>query len=161
MFSKKVRTVSFIASFLLFFIGLAYLLYLQILFPRLVPHYGGGERFTLNQANNYTFQMPWSAYSRLHLTIQANDTVKLYVNSDYVCDCAYYSFVIEPGDDAFILLMSNSSVSGMFRAWQETPLDRQLSALILLFSGLIGVVISIRIEFKRSHARLSATKLSA
>lgn len=153
MLSKKVRTASFIVSFLLFFSGLAYLLYLQILFPRLVPHHGAGEKFALNPVNNYTFHIPWSAYSRLHLTLEANDTVRLYVNGDYVCDCTHYSFVIEPGDGTSILLMSNSSVSGMFEAWQETPLGRQLLALTLLLTGLIGVVISIRTELKRSHAR--------
>ena len=67
----------------------------------------------MNPVNNYTFHIPWSAYSRLHLTIEANDTVRLHANGDYVCDCTHRSFVIEPGDEASILLTSNSSVSGM------------------------------------------------
>ncbi len=50
-------------------------MYLQVVFPRLVPGYGGGERFTLSEADNFTFQIPWSAHTRLHVALEANDTV--------------------------------------------------------------------------------------
>ena len=119
------------------------------MFPHLVPFHGGGERFTLGKANNYTFQIPWSAYTRLHLSLQANDTVKLHVNGDYVCDCTEYDFVIEQGEDIQILLKSDSSISGTFNAWQEIPLERQLLALTLLLIGLIGVGISIVVHKKK------------
>ncbi len=140
----KAGLLVFIFSFLLLFAGLAYSLYLQILFPQLVPHHGGGERFTLSETQNgtYTSQIPWSAYTRLHLSLQANSTVKLYVNGTYVCDCTYHEFVIEQGGYALVLLRSEFPVSGMFRAWQETPLERQLLASALLLIGLAGVAVS-------------------
>ena len=141
----------FILSFLLLFAGLTYFLYLQVIFPQLVPHYGGGERFTLSEAQNgtYTSQMSWSAYTRLHLTIQANNTVELYVNGTYVCDCTHYDLVIEQGGRALILLRSDLPVSGMFKAWQEIPLERQLLALALLLIGLIGIGISVIIHVRK------------
>jgi hypothetical protein len=145
MFSGKSKTVLRVfVSFLLILAGSAYLLYLQVIFPKLVPGYGGGERFTLSEANNFTFQIPWSARSRLHLTLQANGTVELYRDGDYVCDCSSYEFVIEGGDEAHILLKSNSSVSGMFTARQEIPVEKRLLAFIIILAGLIGVVLSIR-----------------
>ncbi len=113
------------------------------MFPKLVPSYGGGERFYLSEANNFTFQIPWSAFSRLHLALQANDTVELYRDGNYVCDCSHYELVIESGDEALILLKSNSPVNGMFTARQEIPLEKQLLAFILLFTGIIGLVLSI------------------
>ncbi|NIU82416.1 MAG: hypothetical protein GWN64_02810, partial [Candidatus Thorarchaeota archaeon] len=131
-----------ILSFSLSFSGLAYLLYLNAVFPELVPFHGGGERATLNSANNYTSQIPWEAYSRLHLTLQTNDTVKLYSNGDYICDCTSYDFIIEPGDYVLILLKSSSPVSGRFTAWQEIPLEKQLLGLSLLLVGLAGIGIS-------------------
>jgi hypothetical protein len=151
MFSKKSKTglLILILSLLLLLAGLTYFLYLQVLFPQLVPGYGGGERFALSKANNYTFQIPWLAYTRLHLTLQANNTVKLHVNGDYVCDCTHYDFVIEQGEQVLILLKSDSPVSGMFKAWQEIPLERQLLALTLLFIGFIGIGIVIRVHRKK------------
>jgi len=113
------------------------------MFPRLVPGYGGGEGFTLSEANDFTVQIPWSAHSRLHLTLQANDTLELYVDGDYVCNCSHYELVIERGDEALILLRSDSPVKGRFTARQEIPLEKQLLAFSILLAGLMGVAISI------------------
>ena len=137
------RLLALLIFILISFAGLAYLLYLQFLYPTLIPGYGGGERFTLTRANNYTFQIPWFAYSRLHLTLQTNDTVKLYVDDEHVRDCLQYDLVIDPGEEALIVLKSSSSVSGMFTAWQETPLERQMLASSLLLVGLVGTVITL------------------
>ena len=141
-------------SFLLLFAGLTYLLYLQAIFPQLVPHCGGGERFALNEANSFTFQIPWSAYTKLHLTFQANNTVKLCVNGDYVCDCTHYDLVIEQGEQALILLKTDSQASGMLKARQEIPSERQLLTLTFLLIGLICTGISIRTHRKKSIDRI-------
>ena len=149
--SEKTNTglLILLFSFLLIIMGSAYLVYLQVVFPKLVPHYGGGERFTLSEANDFTFQIPWSAHSRLHLALQANDTLELYVDGSYVCDCSHYEFVIEPRGEALILLRSDASVNGMFTAWQEIPSEKQLLASLMLLAGLIGLAISIRIHRKK------------
>ena len=152
MFSEKSKTIFLIfLSFLLILAGLAYFRFLHVMFPRLVPFHGGGEGFTLSEANDFTFQIPWSAYSRLHLALQANDTVELYIDGNYVCDCSHYEFVIERGDEALILLKSNSPVKGMFTARQEIPLEQQLLAFTMLSAGLVGVAISIRIRKKGAN----------
>ena len=122
-------------------IGATYLLYLQLLYPSLVPGHGGGEKFFLTKTNNFTFQIPWFAYSRLHLNLQVNDTVELYVDDEYVCDCTWYDFVIEPSKEALIMLKSSSSVSGMFIAQQEIPLEKQILASSLLLIGFVGTII--------------------
>lgn len=129
--------------------GSAYLVYLQVVFPKLVPHYGGGERFTLSEANDFAFQIPWSAHTSLHIALQANDTLELYMDVSYVCDCSRYEFVIEGGGETLILLRSDSPVDGMFTAWQEIPLEKELSAIVILSAGLIGIAISFRIHRKK------------
>ena len=140
MFSKKSKTVLLnLLSLSLLLAGLAYLLFLHSMFPRLVPGYGGGERFTLNEANEFTFQIPWEAYSRLHLSLQANDTLELYVDGDYVCVCSHYELVIERGDEALILLRSGSPINGRFTARQEIPLEKQLLAFVMILAGLVGL----------------------
>lgn len=150
MFSKsKTGMLILILSFLLLLAGSTYFLYLQVMFPQLVPHYGSRERFTFGKANNYTFQIPWSAHTILHLSLQTNNTVNMYVDSAYMCNCTQYDFAIEQGEQALILLKSESPVSGMFKAWQEIPLERQLLALTLLSIGFIGIKISIRIFRKK------------
>jgi len=149
---NKMRTVFLIfLSFSLLLAGSAYFTFLHGMFPRLVPFHGGGEGFTLSEANDFTFQIPWSAYSRLYLALQANDTLELYVDDDYVCDCSHYELVIERGDEALILLRSGSPVKGRFTARQEIPLEKQLLAFTILLAGLMGVAISI-ITYRKKGA---------
>ena len=105
---SSARLLALLIFISLSFVSATYLLYLQLLYPSLIPGYGGGERFSLTKINNYTFQIPWFAYSRLHLTFQANDTVKLYVDDDYVCDCSQHDLAIEPGEEALIVLKSTN-----------------------------------------------------
>ena len=140
MFTEKSKTVSLILlSLLILLAGSAYL----VIFPRLVPIHGGGEGFTLCEYNNYSAQLPWSAYSRLHLSLQANDTVKLYRDGDYVCDCIQYELVLERGNDIMLMMKSDSPVRGRFTARQEIPLEKQLLAYVMILAGLAGLALSI------------------
>ncbi len=143
MSERKVNVPNLTLSILLLLAGLAYFLFLYGIFPRLVPFHGGSEKFRLGEANNFTFQMSWSAFSRLHLALQANDTVKLYRDGNYVCVCSYHEFAIESGYEASILLKSTSSVNGVFTARQEIPLEKQLLAFTMLIAGLFGLTLSI------------------
>jgi hypothetical protein len=150
VFSGRSKAVLLIVlSFSLLLAGSAYIAYLHLLFPRLVPGYGGGEGFTLGEANDFTFQLPWWAYSRLHLSLQANDTVELYVDGDFVCVCSHYELVIESGDEALVLLRSDSPVEGRFTARQEIPLERQLLAFAMILAGLVGLAPSIALVRRR------------
>jgi CHASE2 domain-containing sensor protein len=150
MFSTKSKKglMILVFSLLILFAGLTYFLYLHTIFPGLVPSYGGGERFTLSEAENYTFQIPWSAHTKLHLTLQANDIVELYVDNEYVCDCTHYNFVVEPDEQILILLKSDAPVSGMFMAWQEVPFENQILALTLVIIGLLGIGVIIAGKFR-------------
>jgi hypothetical protein len=124
-------------------VGLVYLLFLQFVFPTLVPFHGGGESVTLNSANNYSQQIPWEANSRLHLTLQTNETVEVYSNGEYLCNCTSYKFNLEPSEHILIMLKSNSSVSGRFTAWQEIPYEKQALGFAIFLLGLAGIGISI------------------
>ena len=143
MCRRKFSLTKLIVALLLLLAGSAYFLFLHGMYPRLVPFHGGGERFWLDETNNFAFQIPWSAFSRLYLTLQANDTIELYKDGDFVCDCSHSELVIESGDEAFILLKSNSPVNGMFTARQDIPLEKQLLAFIMLSAGLFGLTQSI------------------
>jgi hypothetical protein len=122
--SEKSKTVlQTLLSLSLLLAGSAYLVFLYGMFPRLVPIHGGGEGFTLSEHNNYSTQLPWSAHSRLHLSLQANDTIELYRDGDYVCDCVQYELVLERGDDVMLTMKSNSPIRGRFTARQEIPLE--------------------------------------
>jgi hypothetical protein len=124
-------------------VGLAYLLFLQFVFPSLVPFYGGGEQIILNKVNDYTQQIPWEANSKLHLSVYTNETVELYSNGEYLGDFTSYKFVVEPCEYILIRLKSDSPVSGRFAAWQEIPSERQALGFTVLLVGLIGLGSSI------------------
>ena len=131
-----------LVSVLLIVAGLAYVVYLRVLFPTLVPGYGGGERFTLGRHNDYTLQMPWYAHTRLHVALQANDTVELRINGDHVCNYTRHEFSVEAGEQVLVLLRSDSPVSGAFTARQEIPIQNWVLALLLILTGITGTVIS-------------------
>ncbi len=139
---KKFFILILFVSLILSSVGLTYLLFLQIVFPDLVPSYGAGETISLNSYNNYSFQLPWKANSRLHLSFQTDKTVKLFLDGNFLCNCTNYTFIIEPGDTALIKLEANSNVSGMFKAWQEIPAEKQKLAIIIIVIGLIGLTTS-------------------
>jgi len=142
---KRVHVIAVVLSLLLSFAGLAYLLYLNILFPRLIAGYGGRERFSLSKVSNYTFEIPLYAYSRVHLRFEANETIELRVDGYRICDCRARDLVVEPGEEVLISLKSSSPASGMLTAWQEIPLDKQMSAWGLFLTGLVSAVISVKI----------------
>ena len=133
-----------LVSLLLILAGVAYLLFLNALYPMLVPHYGGGERFALRGVDDFTLEMPWGAVSRLHLSFQANGTVALYLDGAYVGNYTSYGFTVEGGDVVMVSMRSVSPVGGMFTARQEVPLGRQLTAVGLLLVGFSGLVFSRR-----------------
>lgn len=151
MYSEKSKTVLLaILSLFMLLAGSAYLIFLHGMFPRLVPFHGGGEGFTLGEHNNYSTQLPWSAYSRLHLSLHANDTVKLYRDGNHVCDCVQYEIVLERGDDMMLTMKSNAPVRGRFTARQEIPLTNQLLAFAMILTGLVCLsrsMVRVRVQY--------------
>ncbi len=136
---KKLKSSLILILFLILTLtGAAYLLFLQFIYPTLTPSHGGGETVTLNPYNNYTYQIPWNAITRLHLTLQTDKTVEVYSNGEYLGDYTNYNFTIEPEDSIFILLKSNFSVTGKITARQEIPPERQTLGVIILLVGLVG-----------------------
>jgi len=83
------------------------------------------------------------------VTLQANETVELYVNDEYACSCTSYDLVVEPGEQALIMLKSNAPVSDKFTLRQEVPIERRMLAYGIIAAGLIAVVLSIKIKRKR------------
>lgn len=139
---KKISLFALILSAFLLLSGVIALGYTYLLFPTLIPSYGGGEPFYLDARNNYSAQFPWSANSRLHITIKANNTVDIYMDGSYVYSGTYYELTIEPKAEVMIMLKSNSSVSGRFTARQEIPWEMRVVAFGLLFLGLVAITLS-------------------
>jgi len=139
----RVRVLPVLLSFSLLLGGSVYFIFLHSMFPGLVPFHGGGEGFTLGEYNNYSAQLPWLAHSRLHLSLQANDTIELYRDGDYVCDCVQYELVLERGNEIMLMMKSNSPVRGFFTARQEIPLEHQLLSFVMILAGLVGLALSI------------------
>ena len=120
-----------------------YLLFLQFIFPTLVPFHGCGEHVILDSYNDYTYKIPWEAHFQLHLSLQTNGTVDLYSNSEYLGKYTSYEFILEPNDYILVTLESDISVSGRFTAWQEIPIEKQALGLTIIVVGFTGLGISI------------------
>lgn len=139
---KKISLFALILFALLLLSGVIALGYTYLLFPTLVPTYGGGEPFYLDESNNYSTQFPWYANTRLHIAIKAKDTVDIYTDGSYVYSGIDYELTIAPKSEVMIMLKSNSPVSGRFTARQEIPRQMRVVALGLLFLGLVATTLS-------------------
>ena len=136
----KVKPALLLTLFLMLTIaGASYLLFLQLIFPTLIPSYGKTEKFTLNPENNYTYQIPYQAYTRLHLNLQTDNTIKLYTNNEYQGNYTTYNFTIEPNNTLLIRLEATSTVTGKFTGWQEIPAEKQIIAVMIISIGLAGI----------------------
>ncbi len=140
---NRITLVAFNLSLFLLLTGVLSLGFTYVIFPKLVPGYGGGEPFLLTSYNNYTDTFPWFSDSKLHLTIKANNTIQINIDGENVYNGTYYKLSIDPDEYILIMLKSSSPVAGRFEAWQEPPWVMQLSAIGLLFAGLITISLSI------------------
>jgi hypothetical protein len=81
---NRFTLIALILSSLLVFTGVFSLGFTYVLFPVLVPGYGGGEPFLLASYNNYTATFPWYSNSELQLTIKANRTIQIFIDGKNV-----------------------------------------------------------------------------
>ena len=130
-------------STLLLLSGLASLGFTYVFYPTLVPSYGRTERFNLAEYNNYNNEFPYYANSRLHITIEANSTMNIFIDENFVHFGSFYELTVEPKEYILIKLNSSSAVSGRFIAWQEPPWWMQMGTFLLLFTGFIATVLSL------------------
>ena len=126
-------------SFCLIFIGSISTGYSYLMYPSLVPIYGGGEQFYLDNYNNYTQQFPFFTNTRLHIIMNANDTVQISIDNEIVLNGTYYETEIEPNMDVLMILKSLSPVNGRFTLRQETPLFLGILSIGLLVIGVISI----------------------
>ncbi len=113
--------------------------YSYLMHPSLVPMYGGGEQFHLDDYNNYTTQFPFFTNSRLHVIMSANDTVQISINSEIVFTGTYYEVEIEPNMEVLVVLQSNSPVGGRFTLRQETPVFMAVFSVGCFLLGILSL----------------------
>ncbi|MHA2108992.1 MAG: hypothetical protein ACW99R_14915 [Candidatus Hodarchaeales archaeon] len=140
---NRITLIALSCSTLLLFAGLVSLGFTYMFYPTLVSSYGRTERFNLTEYNNYKIEFPYYANSRLHITIEANNTLSIFLNETFVHHGSFYRLTVEPKEYILITLNSSFSVSGKFLAWQEPPGWMQVGTFLLLFTGLITTVLSL------------------
>ena len=139
--SNKKNPTKFIygISICLIFIGSISIGYSYFMHPSLVPMYGGGEHFYLDNYNNYTTQFPFYANSRLHIIMNANDTVQISIDNENVYNGTYYEVDIEPNLETLMTLKSISPVNGRLTLRQETPLFLGIFSIGLFLIGIVSI----------------------
>ena len=129
-------------SFCLIFIGSISIGYSYLMYPTLIPIYGGGEQFNLDNNNNYTQQFPFFVNSRLHIIMNANDTVQISIDNENILNGTYYETEIEPDTELLMTLKSNSPVNGRFTLRQETPVFLGIFSIGLFLIGVISISVN-------------------
>ena len=101
---------TYFLSICLIFIGSISMGYSYLMHPTLVPIYGGGEQFYLEDYNNYTTQFPFYTNTRLSIIMNANETVQISINSEIVFTGTYYEVEIDS-------TTRNDCIYGCFFSW--------------------------------------------
>jgi hypothetical protein len=130
-------------SICLIFIGSISIGYSYLMYPTLIPIYGGGEQFNLDNYNNYTQQFPFFVNSRLHIIMNANDTVQIFIDNENILNGTYYETEIGPDIDIMMTLKSNSPVNGRFTLRQETPLFLEILSIGLISISVISIIMNL------------------
>ncbi|QEE16768.2 hypothetical protein DSAG12_02598 [Promethearchaeum syntrophicum] len=117
--------------------------YSYILYPTLIPIYGGGETFYLDSYNNYTSQFPFFTNAKLHIIMNANDTVQIFIDNENVLNGTYYDVEIEPNSEILMLLKSYFPVTGRFTLRQETPIFMEILSISLLLTSVITIFMNL------------------
>ncbi len=141
---KKNPTIFFWGvSFCLILIGSISIGYSYFMYPSLVPMYGGGEQFYLDTYNNYTQQFPFFTNTKLHIIMNANDTVQISIHNENVLNGTYYETEIAPNTDVLMILKSTSPVIGRFTLRQETPVFLGIFSIGLFIIGVISLSVNL------------------
>ncbi len=137
-------------SICLIFIGSTSIGYSYLMYPTLIPIYGGGEQFYLEYYNNFTQQFPFYVNSRLHIIMNANDTVQISIDNENVFNGTYYETEIEPNMEILMILKSTSPVNGRFTLRQETPVFLGIFSIGLFLIGIISISMNLYFFKKKS-----------
>jgi len=93
---NRITLIALSFSSILLFSGLVSLGFTYMFYPTLVPGYGRTERFNLTEYNNYNTQFPYYANSRLHITIEANNTMSIFIDENFVHNGSFYELTVGP-----------------------------------------------------------------
>jgi len=129
-------------SICLIFIGSISIGYSYLMYPTLIPIYGGGEQIYLDNYNNYTQQFPFFTNTKLHIIMNANDTVQISIDDEIVHNGTYYETEIGPDIDILMILKSTSPVMGRFTLRQGTPVFLGIFSIGLFLIGVISLSVN-------------------
>ena len=129
-------------SLCLILIGSTSMGYSYLMHPSLVPMYGGGENLYLDNHNNFTAHFPFITNSRLHIAVNANDTIQISINGEIVHTGTYYELEIEYSEEILMSLESFSPVSGRLTLRQDTPVFLIIFSFGCLVIGIISIFIN-------------------
>lgn len=152
--SKKVCLVALIISVFLVLGGVIGLSFTYLIYPSLIPGYGGGEYFYLDSYNNYTTVFPWYANTRLNLKIEANNTINIYIDEINVYNGTKYEITIESKNSVLIKLKSDYPVEGKITARQEIPWIMKFGSFGFLCIGIISTGLSVLLFIKSKKKKL-------
>jgi hypothetical protein len=140
--NKSITKFFLAVSICLILIGSISIGYSFLLYPTLIPIYGGGEQFHLDNYNNYTQQFPFFVNSRLHIIMNANDTVQISIDNEIVLNGTYFETEIDPNKDILMILTSTSPVNGRFTLRQETPVFLGILSIGFFLIGVISIFLN-------------------
>ncbi len=149
-------SVSLIFSIIITLGGILYGFYSFIIYPTLIPHYGGGERFYLSRENNYTTTYDLYSQDGLNLIIQCNDTSEILLNNTSVCNCSYYTVFVRENTQLRVEIKSNHSLEGFIKARRRVPMSNVILSYSIPISGALIFFIIIYINHKRVNEEFNA-----
>jgi len=134
------KLVAIGVGFIIIAIGVLGVYYGYVVYPELVPGYGGSIPFLLSPFNNYSLSFPLYFKSKVHVEVQGNDTFTLMVNETNLGLGLKFSLDLGPGCHVLTLTSSNI-VGGTFQLRQEPNTRIALISAFVIALGITGILL--------------------
>ncbi|RLE51495.1 MAG: hypothetical protein DRJ33_05840 [Candidatus Methanomethylicota archaeon] len=138
MLVMVLRLVAIGVGFIIIAIGVSGIYYSYVVYPTLIPGYGGSEPFLLSQYNNYSLTLPLYIKSRVHVEVYGNNTFNLMVDEASIGRGKAFSFDLEPGYHK-LTVSSEDLVKGVFQFRQEPNTRIALISAFVIALGITGI----------------------
>ena len=147
---KKRNVALFTIGSLILAFSLMYIAYLVVIEPRLFPWYGGGERSTLNQLNNYTISFPLPAVKRLiHIEVYSTNPVEVFLDEKYVGEGKYVKFDVLGDIEHEVLIKGCNTTEVYIKFTMEINYNKLILSLTALILSTLLIVYALVNEFMR------------
>ena len=100
--------------------------YSFLVYPTLIPGYGGGEQCILTESNEFTQMYPFTVSTPITISVEANDSIEIWINGVFEYQGVTHKFSIAGESNQIVNFTATTEVSVYMQLRQQVPLSNYL-----------------------------------